>query len=266
MKRLIAGTLISAITIFSAVATAETTTMFTGGMDPQAPQNAQTALCTLNQGKTMAQYERLSNKYIAWSKKQGVETTVVRSMPFITHGNPDNRSKTEFVEHLVSDHETSGRSWDLWLSTPEGQKLNSEWQSIAQCDVKMATLNTQWADVDALNKDDTRFAMWNWCTRKGGVSVDSLRSKHASIAASYPEGVGNIGWFTYIPVLGGANAPGTFANIIVFPDMAGLMEHKQWMAEGGWKARHDYYNYVDCQGDYVMTEEVVHRPGEQFTI
>ena len=44
--------------------------------------------------------------------------------------------------------------------------------------------------------------------------------------------------------------------------MAGLMEHKQWMAEGRWKARHDYYNYVDCQGDYVMTEEVVHRPGE----
>jgi len=45
MKRLIAGTLISAITIFSAVATAETTTMFTGGMDPQAPQNVQTQLC-----------------------------------------------------------------------------------------------------------------------------------------------------------------------------------------------------------------------------
>ena len=65
MKRLIAGTLISAITIFSAVATAETTTMFTGGMDPQAPQNVQTQLCTLNSGKNMTQYERMFNKYLS---------------------------------------------------------------------------------------------------------------------------------------------------------------------------------------------------------
>jgi hypothetical protein len=262
MRKLLMGTLACAMVIFSAVATADTATMFTGGMDPQAPQNVQTQLCTLNSGKNMIQYERMFNKYIAWSTKNGVETTAVRSMPFITHSNPNNRSKTEFVEFLVSDHETIGRSWDLWLSTPEGKKLNNEWQSIAQCDVKMATLNTQWANVDALNNDDTRFAMWNWCTRKEGVSIDSIMSKHASIVASYPEGVGNIGWFTYVPVLGGANAPGAFANIIVFPDMAGLMEHKQWLAEGGWRARFDYYNYVDCEGDYVMSEEIIHRPGE----
>jgi hypothetical protein len=166
------------------------------------------------------------------------------------------------VEFLVSDHATSGKAWDLWLSTPEGQKLNEEWQSIAQCDMKMATLNTQWANVDALNSDDSRFAMWNWCTRKEGVSVDSLIAKHAAIAKDYPDGVSNIGWFTYMPILGGANAPGTFANIIVFPDMAGLMAHKQWLSEGGWKVRYDYYNYVDCAGDYVMTEEVLHRPSE----
>ena len=87
-------------------------------------------------------------------------------------------------------------------------------------------------------------------------------AKHAAIAKDYPEGVSNIGWFTYLPILGGANAPGTFANIIVFPDMAGLMEHKQWLSEGGWKVRYDYYNYVDCAGDYVMIEEVLHRPSE----
>ena len=159
-------------------------------------------------------------------------------------------------QHLLRVH------WDLWVSTPEGQKLNEEWQSIARCDLKMSTLRTQWADVEALNASDSRFAMWNWCTRKEGVSVESLRSKHASIAESYPEGVGNIGWFTFIPNIGGANAPGRFANIVVFPTMAGLMEHKQWMANGGWRVRQDYYNYVDCQGDYVWTEEVIHRPGE----
>ena len=262
MKRLVLSSIAGALALFSSLSSADDHATFTGGMDPQAPMNVQTQLCTLKPGKTMAQYNRLNDKYIAWSKKNGVETTFVRSMPFITHRNPNNRSKTEFVEFLVSDHATSGKAWDLWLSTPEGQKLNEEWQSIAQCDMKMATLNTQWANVDALNSDDSRFAMWNWCTRKEGVSVDSLIAKHAAIAKDYPDGVSNIGWFTYMPILGGANAPGTFANIIVFPDMAGLMSHKQWLSEGGWKVRYDYYNYVDCAGDYVMTEEVLHRPGE----
>ena len=262
MKRSVLTSIAGGLALLSSLSFADDHATFTGGMDPQAPMNAQTQLCTLKPGKTMAQYNRLNDKYIAWSKKNEVETTLVRSIPFITHGNPNNRSKTEFVEFLVSDHATSGKAWDLWLSTPEGQKLNEEWQSIAQCDMKMATLNTQWANVDALNSDDSRFAMWNWCTRKEGVSVDSLIAKHAAIAKDYPEGVSNIGWFTYLPILGGANAPGTFANIIVFPDMAGLMEHKQWLSEGGWKVRYDYYNYVDCAGDYVMTEEVLHRPSE----
>ena len=262
MKRLVLSLIAGALALLCSLSSADDHATFTGGMDPQAPMNAQTQLCTLKPGKTMAQYNRLNDKYIAWSKKNGVETTFVRSMPFITHRNPNNRSKTEFVEFLVSDHATSGKAWDLWLSTPEGQKLNEEWQSIAQCDMKMATLNTQWANVDALNSDDSRFAMWNWCTRKEGVSVDSLLAKHAAIAKDYPDGVSNIGWFTYMPILGGANAPGTFANIIVFPDMAGLMAHKQWLSEGGWKVRYDYYNYVDCAGDYVMSEEVLHRPGE----
>ena len=262
MKRSVLTSIASGLALLSSLSFADDHATFTGGMDPQALMNAQTQLCTLKPGKTMAQYNRLNDKYIAWSKKNEVETTLVRSIPFITHGNPNNRSKTEFVEFLVSDHATSGKAWDLWLSTPEGQKLNEEWQSIAQCDMKMATLNTQWANVDALNSDDSRFAMWNWCTRKEGVSVDSLIAKHAAIAKDYPEGVSNIGWFTYLPILGGANAPGTFANIIVFPDMAGLMEHKQWLSEGGWKVRYDYYNYVDCAGDYVMIEEVLHRPSE----
>ena len=88
-------------------------------------------MSTLKPGKTLAQYNRLNDKYTAWSKKNDVETTLVRSIPFITHGNPNNRSKTEFVEFMVSDHATSVKAWDLWLSTPEGEKLNEGWQSIA---------------------------------------------------------------------------------------------------------------------------------------
>jgi hypothetical protein len=110
MKRIVLSSLAGALALLASHAMADDHAMFTGGMDPQAPMNVQTQLCTLNPGKTMAQYNRLNQKYIAWSKKNGVETTYVRSLPFITHGNPNDRSKTEFVEFLVSDHATTGKS------------------------------------------------------------------------------------------------------------------------------------------------------------
>jgi len=68
--------------------------------------------------------------------------------------------------------------------------------------------------------------------------------------------------FTHTPCNGWALAPGTLLNSTVFPDVASLLEHKQWLAEGGWKVGYDYCNYVDCVGDYVMIEEIMHRPGE----
>ena len=74
----------------------------------------------------MAEYDRLQQKYIAWSKKNGVETTVILAYPFISHDTPNDRSKTEFVEFLVSDHKTSAKSWQLWLDTPEGKKMGKK--------------------------------------------------------------------------------------------------------------------------------------------
>ena len=258
---LIALATIAALTALTVIA--EDHKKFTGDLDPQAPINVQVQMCTLNPGKTMAQYDRLIAKYFEWSKKYDVETTFIRSKRFLTHQGPNDRSNTEFTEFLASDHETSGKAWKLWLTTPDGQKLNNEWASIATCDVKMATVYTRWADIDAMNSsdNDSRLAMWNWCSLKDGVSMQSLMDKHDSLAKNYPEGIGNIAWFGFFPSIGGANAPGTFANVMIFPDTEALMEHKQWIAEGGWRVRQDYYNYVDCQGDYVNFEEVMHRPG-----
>ena len=109
MKNALIITFSGALTLLSGAAVADETTMFTGGMDPNALQNVQSQLCTLNEGKSMAQYEKMFDKYIAWSKVNDVEVTVVRTMPLITHDNPDSRSNMQFVEHLVSDHATSGK-------------------------------------------------------------------------------------------------------------------------------------------------------------
>ena len=90
MKKMLLTNFASALALLSGVAVADETSMFTGGMNPNAPQNVQSQLCTLNKGKSMAQYEKMFNKYIAWSKVNDVELTVVRTMPFITHDNPDS--------------------------------------------------------------------------------------------------------------------------------------------------------------------------------
>lgn len=235
--------------------------MFTGNLDPEAPINIQVQICKLNAGKTQAQYDKMVAEYWAWAKKNDVEVTFIRQTPYLTHANPENPSNYDFVEFLASDYETSGKSWDLWMSTAEGQKLNAKWQSLAKCDVKMASIFTKWAKVEELNNDDNRIVTWNWCSRKEGVTPDQLKMKHDSIAASYPDGLGNIGWFLFFPQIGGKNAPADFAHVVVYPDVAGLMKHQQWFSEGGWRARQDYYNsYADCTGESANVEVVMNRP------
>ena len=70
MKRLVLSSIAGALALLCSLSSADDHATFTGGMDPQAPMNAQTQLCTLKPGKTMAQYNRLNDKYIAWSKKK----------------------------------------------------------------------------------------------------------------------------------------------------------------------------------------------------
>ena len=260
MKNCFLCTLIS-VSLTVSFAKADGHETFTGGLDPNAPINVQAQVCTLKPGKTQAQYDRLVNKYFEWAKKYDVETTFVRQIPFLTHANPNNPNNYDFIEFLVSDFETSGKAWDLWMSTSDGQKLNEEWLSLASCDIKMAALNMQWAKVDELNSDDERIVVWNWCSKKEGVSSEQLIAKHDSIAEEYSDGLGNIGWATFHPIIGGANAPGNFAHIVVYPDMKGLMEHQEWFAGGGWKARSDYHIYAECRGDEAFVETIMNRPG-----
>ena len=89
----------------------------------QAEKLKQLTALSNQEGQRRAEYDRLQQKYIAWSKKNGVETTVILAYPFISHDTPNDRNKTEFVEFLVSHDKTSAKGWQLWLGTPEGKKM-----------------------------------------------------------------------------------------------------------------------------------------------
>ena len=238
----------------SAAAEAETAVSF----------NVQAQLCTLHPGKTMAQYDKMVQGYFNWAKKHDVEVLFVRQTPLFTHANATTELEHEFAEFLISNYETSGDAWDKWLSTEDGQKLNATWQELASCHVKMGALYMQWADQAALDTDDDRIVTWDWCTRKEGVSSDQLKAKHDSIVAAYPEGLANIAWAVFVPQIGGANAPGDFANIVAYPDVKSLMARQKWLNEDeGWRAMRDYYtSYASCSGPSASIEQVLNRPGQ----
>ncbi len=226
-----------------------------------SPMSTQIQLCNLNPGKTLADYDKIIEKYFKWSEKHDVEVVFVRQTPLFSHADANNPGY-DFVEYLYSDYETSGNGWDKWLGTPDGQKLAVAWQDTAVCHVKMGSLYMQYRDP-AIYTDNDRIVTQNWCTRNAGVSPDQLIAKHQQIAEAYPEGISNIAWGILYPQIGGAHAPGAFAHVNAYPDVAALMARQAWYNnDEGWRAVRDYnVSYASCRGESAFVEQVLHRPG-----
>ena len=224
------------------------------------PQAIQIQLCNLNEGKTLAQYDKLNSDYFAWTERNNVATNFIRHTPLFTHSNASNPGY-DYIEYLIGPHDVLADSWDKWMNTKEGQKLNARWQDIATCYVKLGTLYMRWVNEDANAKDNNRIVTMDWCKRKDSVSWDQLTSKHDQIQASYPEGVENIVWAVMFPQVGSADAPGDFAHVNVFPDMQAFMNRHKWLShDDGWKLRNDYTSsYADCRGDEAFVEDVLYR-------
>ena len=236
---------------------------FTGGIEVNEPFNLQIQMCALKDGVEQKDYDRLIQKYFDWSVKHQTEVTFIRQVPLFTHANAKNPGRYDFVEFLATDHANAGIGWDKWLSTPDGQKLNAEWQQLAHCDVKMAQTFMLWADVEQMNSDSDRMVVWNWCDRKPGITWDQMNLKHREMIENRSTDRGNIGWALFIPHFGGALAPAEFAHIVVYPDAESLMKDSGAFANGGWRAQTEYLgSYANCQGRSVNLETIMRRPGD----
>jgi len=88
--------------------------------------------------------------------------------------------------------------------------------------------------------------------------VDGSPIKYAKNLEGNDQGI--IGWAGIIPRLGGASAPGQFANIIIFPDNKAAMKHQKTIALGGWKDYRDYEKqFATCQGEELYDVQVLNR-------
>lgn len=222
--------------------------------------NLQVQMCTLKDGVEMKDYDALINDFFKWSKKHDVEVTFVRQLPFLTHATATNPYPYDFIEFLGTNHANSGKGWDKWMSTKDGQKLNERWQSLAQCNVKMANVMRLYADANAMSTDNDRIAVWNWCTRKPGVTWDQLSAKHQSWLAN-SEDAPNIAWFNVFPHMGSASASGEFAHLVIYPNVEAMMKRTAGYVDGGWRVEDDYLtSYATCNGRSASIEQVLYRP------
>lgn len=231
------------------------------GMDLSQANAMQMQLCSLKPRKTMADYDKVMNGYIKWSKDNDAAAFVLRLTPMFTTPPPGGNLQFDWIDLLAMSFESSGDSWDKWLSTESGQRLNAQWRATADCRVSVNPVVTRFLDAQALTGDD-RIITFNWCTANEGVTSDQIIARHQSMAANRPDDAPIKAWNIILPGLGNRNPPGDFAHMLSFVNTKGLMAWQNAMAnDGGWRQRQDYYNsYAQCTGENVYQGRVLNRP------
>ena len=170
--------------------------------------NLQVQLCTLKGNTSMKQYDDMIADYVDWSRKHDVELFFARQTALYPH-NSWFEAGYDFMELLLSSHAMSGKGWDKWLGTSDGQKLNERWQKMAECRVKQAASVPHFVNQELINKDNDRIVAWNWCTLNEGVSWDDMLAEHdRNVKLLEEDNLGIIGWATIYPRIGTEDAPG----------------------------------------------------------
>lgn len=254
--------ILAGLLLGTAVSTADAATTQYSGINLEQGNALQMQLCTLNPGKSMANYERVFNDYIEWSKENEVEVFVMRAVPTMLGASQDG-PQFDFIDMLIGPFENTGSGWTKWLTDEDGQKLNSQWQDVASCRVSINAAFIVHLDQAALSATDERMMVFNWCSRKEDVSTDQLIAKHQQLAAGMTDASPIKAWTIMYPGLGSRGTPGEFAHLLSFADANGLMAWQNALAnEEGWRLRQDYEtSYADCIGDNVYHARVLNRPG-----
>lgn len=219
-------------------------------------------LCSLKPGKSMANYNRMFNDYVSWSKENDVEVFAMRATPIYGGATADG-PQFEFIDMLISPFGVSGNGWTKWLTSEDGQKLNQQWNDTANCRVAINTAFIQALDQETLSARDDRVMSISWCTRRDGVTWDQMAAQHDRMSSNYTTESPIKAWTIMFPGLGIRNPPGEFAHLVTFADASGLMARQNNLANNeGWRQQAGYQtSYASCTGANVYYAEVLNRPG-----
>ena len=221
-----------------------------------SPVSMQVNLCSLNDGASFKDIEKLDRRYQKWMNENEVERTVVRQTPLMFAQATD---EPFFLDFQIGTHEAAGRAWNLWMNTKAGQELNEEWQRIANCQVRLGTLYRKFA-AGLPEEGENRIVSINWCEKHENKSWQQMADKHTFTGPGAPGGGHAVFWGVMVPQVAGYNLPGDFAHIMTYNNMEDYMARQRWFdLEGGADMYNDYNtSYATCRGPNLFAEEILH--------
>ena len=133
-------------------------------------------LCTLKGKATdLADVDKIDVKLHKWHDDNGVNiyqepwksrfSTGASTIPY------------DFIAVDWMTWETFGDGWDKFLTSSEGQSVFAAYNKIMDCTRVVGTIYPMFRKASA-RQDDQGVVTVNWCTRKDGVSQDSLIARH----------------------------------------------------------------------------------------
>ena len=227
------------------------------GMDLDKRFGIQFEVCTLREGKTLAQVEQLNSKFNQILTEIESNGTGLRLTPFYSHGTPQNPS-ADFIDIFVGPIEEFGNTWTAFMASNDGPKVYQQFQKLAKCHNRFAFGTPKMTDVQQMLSTNERVITFNWCSAKEGVTQNQLRAKHDAWLAANKGSFQAAAWSIIEPQQGAGLYHGRFAHMNVFTSLNQMFANEEWIANGGGLAGiDDYYSaYASCDGNssYVGTD------------
>ena len=216
-------------------------------------------LCSLKGRATLADVDKIDVKLHKWHDDNGVKIYRNRLEPLFTGAST---IPYDFVAVDWMTWETFGDGWDKFLTSSEGQSVFAAYNKIMDCTRVVGTIYPMFRKASA-RQDDQGVVTVNWCTRKDGVSQDSLIARHRTYRDGLTDDAAMQWWGIGYPSAGARKGqfPGEFYHWNTYADMKAYAQAENNMANNeGWRSRQDYYDsYADCSGALLMTHTVLKR-------
>ena len=223
-----------------------------GIIDPVRPVAANVYLCTLNAGKTMADFDVPQQMWLSAAEESEHNGITFRLTP--RYGN--STFDVIWLDYLPFDQVAQTAEW--W--DDNSQEILAAFNEVVSCQIN---LNTNYLDYqnEAIGENGHAFMFWDWCTPRDGVT-------QAAVAASrreYVQGLSDAGArgasMRMYPFVGNRNSLGQFAEVFVSPDWAAIARYHEYVATGGWRDRVAFNeNVAQCIGTNVYDITVLNLP------
>ena len=211
------------------------------------------AICTLNPGMTMKDFDDALSTFKTWANKNDYKTFMAQNMPLYIGGD----SAIPILLLEFGSFEKLGEGWDKVARN--GQQMLAAIDRAADCRRNLSHYYPLHSSEE-IQKDDERVMVTNWCTRHEGITWDEINAVHGDF--DFSENVGHAGLI--FPALGirDGDWPGEFAHLRVFASATAMLAEQNLIAnKEGWRDREAYFdNYADCAGPNAYFQNVITRP------